>query len=526
MPKERRGRADCMTCGRADIAVNMDGSLRKHKEPLGSTCDGTTPAPPLLHAEGQDCPVCGHWVYGEECTEDGCGWTVKPPQDDAKDPWTPEAIESLFQGTHRYVDFVGATWEHPGAVDTCEFPGCAPVSDPAPTVDDGFMGPDPKPRRAARTAPDSDDDFMSADPGKKPKKDKAGRRGYYVTDPETGMYRRYKNGNIHPFTRCTTLVKAASDTSTLTDWKQRNTVIGAAKRPDIVMRAHGLTHADDKAELDRIVDELDTVAGAKVAAGHGTDIHNNIERLEGGLITLDQVDPKWRRLVETYLVECERYGLAPVPGLIERTTMTHRYGGVCGTFDGIKYHRPSGTYVMADTKSGQHAENYGRNEVPAQLAVYTEAFNQYGVYDWAEPPEDPDAEWPPGTWVRPLDHLGRPIQVRTDYGVVAHMPIQGADAFTVTLKWVPLDWGRHVAQQCADVRADRSGSPKWVTASPEEIALMLGRVSWDDRFSEVRTKDEATRLWYEVREAGVAPLEVARLVGLAQQSLRRAGVLE
>lgn len=26
------------------------------------------------YADGQDCPVCGHWVYGDECTEDGCGW--------------------------------------------------------------------------------------------------------------------------------------------------------------------------------------------------------------------------------------------------------------------------------------------------------------------------------------------------------------------------------------------------------------------------------------------------------------------
>lgn len=382
----------------------------------------------------------------------------------------------------------------------------------------------------ARSATDPDaaqraaEDFMSSASKVDKPKDQTNRYGYLITDPETGMFRRFKNGNIHGWTRCTTFVKATSNTKALGDWRQRNTLIGAAKRPDLAMRAHGLTHEEHKAELDRIVDQLDEIAGAKVASGHGTEIHNAFEGIANGLMTLDDVDPKWRGLTELYLAKMAAYGLEPCPGLVEQTTMTHQYGGVAGRFDEIRYHRPSGTYIMCDTKSGRHVENYGKNEVPAQLSIYVDGFNQYGIYDWPEEPSDPDAEWGPGTWRRPVDADGNRIHVRTDWGAVIHTPIQGEDAYTVTLKFIPLAWGREVAAECARVRAMSSGVPKWLTPGAAEATALLTHPSqWEIRFSAVTTKEEASALWHDAKAAGVDGVELGRLVGLAQRALLARG---
>lgn len=557
------GKKRCPACDQ-DVTVNPSGTLRKHHdlERNGYVCDGLP--------RSTRCPGCGKTLTvnpdlttpihtrgdGEIC--DGAppvsevAATVEPMTTHTnKGPWfiasyggeCSTCFRTTEKGDEIRADGEGG-WE---CLDPCgereavEALGSEEL-DPLADVNALLSS-----RSSAATAGDLDAvnallaDPSAADGSRPAEKDKTGRSGYYVTDPETGLFQRYKNGNIKGFTRCTTLVKAASDTATLTDWKQRNTLLGAAKRPDIAMKAHGLTHEDDKAALNRLVDELDTIAGAKVASGHGQEIHSAFEGIADGTMTLDDVDPKWRNLTELYLAEMERYGLEACPGLVEQTTMTHLYGGVAGRFDEIRYHRPSRTYVMCDTKSGQHVANYGRNEVPAQLAVYAEGFNKYGVYDWPEPPEDPDAEWPPGRWRRPVDAEGRLIQVRTDVGCVIHTPIQGKDAYTVTLRWPSLVWGRYMAKECAQVRKDRSSAPKWVTASPEEIEAMLVTPAalvlaedmaedavpvtptwadpWPARFQAVKTRDEANALYVRARDAGLPVEDLAKLIRIGKAAL-------
>lgn len=329
-------------------------------------------------------------------------------------------------------------------------------------------------------------------------RERTNRSGYLITDPATGDFRRYQNGNVKGFTRCTTLIKAISDNAALHDWNKRNVLIGAVKRPDVVARAFGLTHDDGKERLDEIVDALEDIAGAKIAAQAGTDVHEVSERLDGGELALADVPPYWRALMIEYRRKLGEHGLEPVRGLIERTTYTSRYGGVAGTFDRILFHRPSRTYVMSDVKTGQAATTYGRLEIPAQLAVYAEGANENGVYDWNT-----------DTW-HPLEH-----RVRTDWGLMIHMPLQGPMAHTVELYPAPLDYGRRVAEECARVRLGRSSAPKFLPMQPG----FLGEVNWETEFSTVRTSKEASRLWNDARAAGVPALRLNELVKLAQISL-------
>ena len=65
---------------------------------------------------------------------------------------------------------------------------------------------------------------------------------YIVKDPALGDFRWLKNGKREGITRVTTFNKAAQNSKGLHDWANRNVVIGASLRPDILRRAHGLRH--------------------------------------------------------------------------------------------------------------------------------------------------------------------------------------------------------------------------------------------------------------------------------------------
>lgn len=328
-------------------------------------------------------------------------------------------------------------------------------------------------------------------------RERTNRTGYLITDPATGDFRRFGNGNIKGFTRCTTLVKAISDNAALHDWNKRNVLIGAVKRPDVVARAYGMTHEGDREALNDIVEALEDIAGAKIAAQAGTDVHEVSELLDGGRLSLMDVPPYWRALMAEYRRKLGEHGLEPVPGLIERTTYTSQYGGVAGTFDRVLFHRPSRTYVMSDVKTGQGALTYGRLEIPAQLAVYVEGANEHGVYDWNT-----------DTW-HPLEY-----PVRRDWGLVIHMPLQGREAHTVELYPAPLGYGREVAEKCAEVRTGRSLAPKF--AAMTRGFLMVR--DWEMEFSSVRTPAEASRLYREARASGdVSALRLGELVAIAQR---------
>lgn len=338
-------------------------------------------------------------------------------------------------------------------------------------------------------------------------------RGYLVKDPATGDFRRYKNGKPKGWTRATTFNKAATDQNQLSDWGKRNVLIGASLRPDVVLKAHGLTHARDKAELMSLVSELETAAGAKVSAQVGTDIHELTERWDAGQLESKDIPKMYRHLIFKYEETLKAAGLRAVPGLIERTTCIQEFGGVVGTLDRVYLHEASGQYVIGDVKTGKTLE-YGMDEIETQEWIYAHGVNEHGVYDW-----NTDLWERAKTW----DGAGhRKIQVSEEWGIVIWLPVQGEHAGTCQLVRADLQRGKRHAQVCHDVRVQRSARPKPEPWTGEE--LMPKPIPWEAYFSTVSTKEEASSYWQQARAAGVDRMELARLVGLAQQRLRERGI--
>lgn len=360
--------------------------------------------------------------------------------------------------------------------------------------------------------------------------------GYMVKLPETGDFRRYKNGSVKGLTRCTTFNKAASDQNALSDWGKRNVLIGASLRPDLVARAHGLTHADNRSELMSLVSELETAAGAKVSADIGTMIHEITERLDGDpTYKISDVPAQFREAAVLYRTTLLAHGLRPVQGLIERTTYVPEFGGVVGTLDRVYYHEKSGTYLIGDVKTGKTLE-YGMDEIETQEAIYARGVNNAGVYDW-----NTDTWCSPGSYGDSVDTGPWQVPtVSTEWGVVVHMPVQGDDAGKCLLVRADLQRGWRHAKVCYDVRVERANKPKpipWTDdlfLAPETPAQEYSEGSyeswtegpqsavdavWADRFRDVRSKADAAALWAVAKDAGVSEENLARYVLVAQERL-------
>lgn len=331
--------------------------------------------------------------------------------------------------------------------------------------------------------------------------------GYLVKDPATGDFRRYKNGSAMGWTRATTFNKAASSTTALTAWSKRNVVIGATRRPDALLRAHGLTHAD-RQDLDQVVADLEEAAGAKVGADIGTYLHSFTEQMDAGNKTWRDAPPQYQDQLRRYAQMLENHGLEPVPGMIERTTCIREFGGVVGTFDRVYYDRPGNRYVIGDLKTGKTMD-YARDETFCQEWIYAHGVNQNGVYDW-----NTDA------W-RHLSHdVGVPntmpplLEVSETVGVIIHMPVQGDDAGSLFLEEADLVKGAQYAQLCYDVRSNVKPKRKlWTPPVARD---------WDAEFAAVTNASEAGALWGQA--AGVvSAAELQRLTDIAHKALSARG---
>lgn len=345
--------------------------------------------------------------------------------------------------------------------------------------------------------------------------------GYLTTDPETGEFRRYKNGKPKGWTRATTFNKAASDSKAINDWGKRNIVIGASRRRDVLLRAHGLTHENDRAALAGIVAELEEAAGAKVGSDLGTYLHSFTELMDAGLKEPSDAPEEFRLSLARYEKALADAGLEPVPGLIERTTGIREFGGVRGTFDRIFYHRPSGTYMVGDLKTGKTMD-YAMDETNTQMWIYAHGVNQNGVYDW-----NTDTWAPPGSygdsvvtgpWSVPT--------VREDVGVIIHMPVQGDQADTVTLVHADLQAGARHAELCHAIRSRakskvRAFAPPEPAQAPVELKNETTEDIWRALFRGATTSDDATALWKRAKEEGVQGIFLNELIELAREAIRQ-----
>lgn len=373
----------------------------------------------------------------------------------------------------------------------------------------------------------------------------AGSGSYGEAEAEYGRWGRYKlrhpsTGKTVEWTRATTFAKSISDTFTLSQWGKRNVLLGATKRSDIVALAHGKDISKDREQLNQWTEELEQAAGSKVAANLGTAVHSFTERVDRNWSTRwtvlrNDVPEEFRPHVEAYILLLEETGLEPVPHMIEFSTGVLQYE-VMGTSDNCyrctkhleldmprgKVQLSPGEFVIGDKKTGKDLD-YGWQEICIQLALYAQGVNTLGLFDWAQKIWEPD----------PLSRFGEPgTKVRTDVGVILHLPVDPRSTKHAAVHGVDLESGWNATVLCERVRTWRklrtlNGPVAVVDADPmaedrrtdAPASVVVRPPTLRERAEQVTSKPEASAVYQAAVAAQVPVSEVKELIRIMQEKI-------
>lgn len=242
------------------------------------------------------------------------------------------------------------------------------------------------------------------------------------------------------WTRATTLASTLADRYGLEKWAQRNTVLGLGLRQDLYALAVSST-ADDRDQLESIVEQAQEAAKAQSGANLGTALHAMTERIDRGE-DLDVPDT-WKADIDAYCQTLADNSIRIHSEWIERIVVNPDCHAA-GTLDRIV--SLNGQLVIADLKTGQDVVKYGMTEIALQLAIYATATHvrkdsvpqrdRYGRYLLPHPDNDPDGydPMPP---------------VNQETGLVIHLPVGQA---TCHLYEVDLTAGRQAVDLALAVR--------------------------------------------------------------------------
>lgn len=549
-------RYGCAECQRTDLLITRTSKLRKHSadgkkiSEENPACPGTDPeglrATTTPYCEKCDtdthvCPGCGEPVpHGTvACTE-----CTETPDTVAKNPRNITDYGALqppcsFAEDSRHVFAYGECvcgMPLPGYVDPPEPVKAVAVTGPTGAGaflmgtrhDASEVGQDAMDAIMAEDQPDDGTDQLY----------KNGR--YALPDPVTGAPRTW--------TRSTTMAETISDLYSLNLWRIRMMVIGLCRNPWLLDEIRELDQFDDetgKGQLDPKVhkDVLNTIgfksqdlAGSKVPASWGTQMHSNIEALSRDEITVECVPDKYRAEVSAWAAAMQENDLSAVPHLIERRVAVPMYGSA-GTFDQIdRNHRTrsirlgkrvvrikAGEHVIGDVKSGRNLD-YGWAEIAIQMAQYAHGARLGKVAVWRPP--YPDTLDPTDTGAWEWEDIGiDPKSIRTDVGVVMHVPIGSGKC---TLHWVDLQEGWNAVQLCESVRDWRKikglntpFSIAEVPTSEPKARPVVRAPSWDERFEAITSKDQGRALYRQYLAAGGrdGSAEAKRLIGIMKSHL-------
>jgi hypothetical protein len=227
-------------------------------------------------------------------------------------------------------------------------------------------------------------------------------------------------GKPIPYTRVSTLAKALDDKTALTKWKQRQTAIGLAARPDLMARVG--VQSDDKRAMDEIIEEAMTAAESQRAANIGTALHALTEHVDAGTMPDHIPDEMWGDL---HAYEEAMRGITKIAA--ELFVVCDELQAA-GSFDRLVEVPGVGT-IVADLKTGQNEPSYPHG-VAQQIAIYAHG----ALYH------------PDEGRVATLADVG----VRTDVGLMIHLP---AGQGRCDLYLIDLDHGWALAQAAVAVRA-------------------------------------------------------------------------
>lgn len=440
------------------------------------------------------------------------------------DPHTHEADSAIaaVDPTIEQCEAQGLHWPSgtPATKPAPVLPGLPAIIDPAmvPTLQRAEGNVVPDQFMAPGAATDIPDGSVSMQP-----------------DPDRDRWGRYVfHGKSH--TRATTFAKSASNTFTLNEWQQRMVILGLTQRPDLMALAHGLNVRNDKKTLNSIAEQAKEHAGSKVAANLGTAYHAFSERLDAGLITLQDIPEAYRHRVAEYADVMRRAGLTTRREWIERTTAVRADQvsadlGVGGTLDRI-LQLPDGSLAIGDLKTGRDLQ-YGWVEIAVQLALYAHGVNTHGLFDWNTK-----------TWSQHIDTPGgmMPLQVRTDFAIVMHMPADISElpegSPGCRLYRVDIEKGWKYAQVCGRVMAMQKDKtlayeltvpdePPAPVIEPTAVYPEPGLTQYRDDmmmarklFREVRTKEEAAGLYgYAAQSGKFSPGELNDLAAIGMAAI-------
>ncbi len=231
-------------------------------------------------------------------------------------------------------------------------------------------------------------------------------------------------GKRIPYTRTSTLAGTLNDQTALGDWKCRQTLIGAARRPDLIALTQA--HADNTTELARITRQAQDAAGSDSAANTGTAIHAFTEQADKHGHT-QHVPPEYRPLIDAYRQLLAGQNITVIGS--ERFCVQDEIE-TAGTWDRL-VNTPDGL-MIADIKTGRDAPKYALSTA-IQVAVYAHS----ALYDHET-----------GTRT--------PLPLNTATGILIHLPLDGRPPCLYRLN---LTEGWMAALLAFDVRATRKIKP-------------------------------------------------------------------
>jgi hypothetical protein len=264
---------------------------------------------------------------------------------------------------------------------------------------------------SATSAP-AGDPWAGVEKPEKPERDRWGR--YRIPHPETG--------ELLSWTRATTFAGSVADRFALNAWQQRMGAIGLAQRPDLLAQV-AATHPEDKAQLDRLVEDAKEHAGSTTGAGLGTALHAFTEAVDRG--QHPAIPPPHNQDVAAYTNAMGDAGIE-VLAVEQVVTVPKLSEPVAGTFDRV-VRMPSGEVLVADLKTGKDL-GYSWGEIAIQLALYAHA----------------GTVWDPAAGMHLPAHL-----TSTERALVMHLPVGKASC---TLWLVDIAAGWEAAQLCGAVR--------------------------------------------------------------------------
>lgn len=272
-----------------------------------------------------------------------------------------------------------------------------------------------------------------------------GRSSRIMPHPITGVPAKFQ--------RASEFAQTTADRHMVEEWKIGMSIMGLANNRGLYAQAASMVIPKNNME-DRpkgwwipwadigheAMDAADSQNGSRL----GKAVHNFIEAIETGRMTLKRVPDDWRPHVERIIQLHKAWGMITEPQYLERlivnlaasppkSTRKGTYQGICGRFDALR-RMPDGTLMIDDTKTGKNAPE-GLDEIAVQLACYANA-----EWIWDEKTET---------------YFPMPPEVRKDIATITWVPIDDPSRGEIIPVDLSVGWeeGVELARRVREYRA-------------------------------------------------------------------------